>query len=185
MELTQVLSPRYMPSSSVSDSLPPATLGFQDSAPGFCLTLWASSHGHVSDRSLFSTLCIVPTPQAVSANWDWEWKQVWEERERKQSFHVGVHKTFHILSVFTTKTHITTIATGCRKSQYSQHLFVMGQTPPQARLTPAPILHTPTAMPSHIAFQYRILFYTTAICEIIRTKITLRIAFEHSETLMV
>lgn len=70
MELTQVLSPWHMLSSSMSDSLPPAPLGFQDFAPGFCLTLWASAQGHVSDRSLFSTVCIVPTPQAVSMSWD-------------------------------------------------------------------------------------------------------------------
>lgn len=54
-----------MLSSSKSDGLPPAVLGFQDPAPDFCLTLWTSSQGQVSDRSLFSSVCIVPTHRAV------------------------------------------------------------------------------------------------------------------------
>lgn len=124
------------------NSLPPAILGFQDPTPGFCLTLWASSQGHVSDRPHFSSVCIVPTPQAVSMNWDWEWKQAWEGRKRKRSFHDGAHKTFCILSTFTTKTHITTIPKGCQKSQDSQHFCLwMEQTLPQARLTTPHSIH--------------------------------------------
>lgn len=128
-------------------SLPPAILGFQDCHRFFFSTLGSSRGMHHTD--LFS-LCTVPVPQGVLVNWDWEWKQVWEER-RKWSFHDGAHKTFCILSAFTA-THMSPPLQRAVGNPRAANISLLctGQTPPQAGQPYPHSTHPQPAMCSHV-----------------------------------